>query len=314
MKAYFGFDTSNYTTSFAAVSDRGDVLSNCKRLLNVELGERGLRQSDAVFQHASSGDFYEDSIKSFKNSFPDCEISAIGYSKRPRDSEKSYMPCFHVGETIAKCVSSSLGVNCFGFSHQAGHVSAALLSSCSTELIGKRFAAFHISGGTSDVLLAEGFENGTFVIKQIGGTLDLNIGQAIDRTGVMMGLSFPAGADVERLALAFDGKIRPFKPSVDGTFFNVSGIENLASGIYTKTGSKEETSAFVIDAVAKTLSRVTENLLSVYPDIPILYAGGVMSCGVLKKKLGVYSNRFATPELSSDNAVGIAYLAKLSSN
>lgn len=312
MKAYFGFDTSNYTTSFAAVSSDGKVMANCKRKLGVKSGERGLRQSDAVFQHATAGDFFEKSIKDFFEKYPDAEVKAVGYSKRPRDVENSYMPCFVVGETVAKSVSSSLKVENFSFSHQAGHVAAALLSSGSSELVGEKFAAFHVSGGTSDVLLIDGFENGTFGIKQIGGTLDLNAGQVIDRVGVAMGLSFPAGPETEKLAARCKTAPRNFKPCVKGLEFNISGIENLSAKIYGETNSKEETASFVINAVGKTLFEVSKNLLELYPHIPIVYAGGVMSCGILKNMLSEFSNRFAAPELSSDNAAGIAYLTMLS--
>ena len=313
MKVYFGFDTSNYTTSFAAVDEAGIVLVNAKQRLKVRNGERGLRQSEAVFQHTAAGDFIETSVKDFFIKYPQAVVDAVGYSSKPRDIEGSYMPCFLVGSTIAKCIGASMRIPCFPFSHQAGHVAAALISSGSTDLCGKEFAAFHVSGGTTDILHIRGFENGTFLIDQIGGTLDLNAGQVIDRAGVMMGLDFPAGAELEKLALNYKGEIPSYKPSVNGLNCNLSGIENKAQKLYKESSDKEKTSAYVIKAIGDTLAALTDNLTAEHPDIPIVYAGGVMSCEILHTRLGMYSSRFAAPELSSDNAAGIAYLTMLSS-
>lgn len=313
MKVYFGFDTSNYTTSFAAVDEAGRVLSNARRKLDVKDGERGLRQSDAVFLHTAAGDFIESAISDLYKEHPDAEVQSVGYSSAPRDSEGSYMPCFLVGKTIARCVSSSMRVKAYPFSHQAGHIAAALLSSGATHLIGKEFAAFHVSGGTTDVLHIKGFERATFSVERIGGTLDLNAGQVIDRAGVMMGLHFPAGVEMEKLASAFDGKKTKYKPSVKELSCNLSGIENRALKLYAQTCDKCMTASFVIDAVGDTLSLMTENLVKMFPGIPIVYAGGVMSCKLLRERLSAFSKYFADPEFSSDNAVGIAYLAMLSS-
>ena len=151
------------------------------------------------------------------------------------------------------------------------------------------------------------------MINQIGGTLDLNAGQIIDRAGVMMGLDFPAGAELEKLALNYKGSVPSYRPSVNGLECNLSGIENKAEKLYKESSDKEKTSAYVIKAIGDTLAALTDNLMSEHPDIPIVYAGGVMSCKILHARLGKYSSRFAAPELSSDNAAGIAYLTMLSS-
>lgn len=313
MKIYLGFDTSNYTTSVGAVNDRGEIILNSKQRLKVKIGERGLRQRDAVFQHTVSSDFISSSISSIYDKYPDAEISAIGYSLCPRDIPGSYMPCFTVGKSIAECMSAAMKVPLYPFSHQAGHVAAALISSDSTEFYGKEFIAFHVSGGTTDILKINGINNGTFSIKTIGETLDLNAGQVIDRIGVLMGLAFPAGAEMERLASKYSDKSERYRPSVKKFNCNLSGIENKAKEMYIECADKEKTSAYVIGAVGDTLCAISENIKKEFPNLPIIYAGGVMSCQILQSRLKKYSSRFATPELSSDNAVGTAYLAMRSS-
>ena len=99
--------------------------------------------------------------------------------------------------------------------------------------------------------------------------------------------------------------------SVDGVFCNLSGLENHASKIYKETDDKNLVAAFVFDFISRTLEKMTENLRDMYPDIPVLFAGGVMSNSIIKKnlsdKFGAY---FASPEFSSDNAAGIALLTR----
>ena len=213
MSIYLGIDTSNYTTSIALVED-AKVVKNEKIILNVKEGERGLRQSDAVFAHTVNLPRVVKALGELG------EISGIGYSATPRDEKDSYMPCFLVGEAFAESMGSLCGIKTYRFSHQAGHVMAALYSSDSTELINERFIAFHVSGGTTDMLLCERDEEKILRITKIGGTLDLNAGQAVDRVGVMMGLKFPCGAALEKLALGTDKVGMKPTLSVKGLEFN----------------------------------------------------------------------------------------------
>lgn len=309
-KLFAGIDTSNYTTSFAICDEDGNVVLNYKKLLPVKEGERGLRQSDAVFHHTSAMSDVTQAIDDFFRINTNANIEAIGYSVAPRDLEGSYMPCFLVGTSIAKTVSSLMHIPCFPFSHQSGHIMAALYSAECRELTQERFAAFHVSGGTTDVLLVNGRSETGFNIERIGGTMDLNAGQVIDRVGVYMGLGFPAGASLEKLALGNSKKVPGYYIKINNLRCNLSGIENKACKLYDETGDKNLVAAFTINSVGEALEKLTEELRSVYPDIEIVYAGGVMSCSILKNRLSKYSSRFAMPEFSSDNASGTALLAR----
>ena len=202
-KLFLGIDTSNYTTSVALCDMNGNVVLNLKKLLPVKEGERGLRQSDALFAHTKNLPIIMAELDEFlTDNYPDREILAVGYSARPRDAEGSYMPCFLSGVAVASSVSTVLGCKSYEFSHQNGHVMAALYSSGKLELLDgdEKFAAFHVSGGTTEILLVTPSDKG-FDVKLEGGTLDMNAGQAIDRTGVLMGLSFPCGREMERICL-----------------------------------------------------------------------------------------------------------------
>ena len=177
-------------------------------------------------------------------------------------------------------------------------------------MISGGFAAFHVSGGTTELLKVTPRDCG-FKVQKIGGTRDLNAGQAIDRTGVAMGISFPCGPEMESLAKRNSLPIPPRKISVTGLECCLSGLENLSIALYNKTQCPECVSAFVFEYVADVLNKMTENLRHQYPDIPIIYAGGVMSNGAIQKRLGGRENvYFARPEFSADNAAGIALLCR----
>ena len=223
------------------------------------------------------------------------------------------MPCFLSGISAARSVGATLGAPVYEFSHQNGHIMAALYSSDALELLdsGERFAAFHVSGGTTELLLVTPNEVG-FDVELVGGSADMNAGQAIDRTGVLMGLKFPCGREMEQICRAA-GNVPHAKTkiSVKGLECNLSGLENLAAKLYEKTGDRAQVSAYCFDFIADTLCALTENLRSVYPDIPVIYAGGVMSNERIGEQLASLGNvRFAKPEFSSDNAAGIALLCR----
>lgn len=303
---YIGIDTSNYTTScalFEAAECR--FYSNVKLLLTVSEGERGLRQSDAVFAHVKN--LPSVTAEALADITPDC-LTAVGVSATPRDAEGSYMPCFLAGEAAASTLANAAKRPLHRFSHQAGHVMAAVYSSGSPDLIKREFIAFHVSGGTTELLYVKPKTVG-FDIEKLGGTMDLNAGQAIDRVGVMMGVGFPCGPRLEELALGNTEALPKPKLSVKGCECNLSGVENRAEKLLSEGHSKEYVSAYVLDFIGRTLIELTRNALD-GRSIPVLYAGGVMSNSMIKdmiKKQG-FDARFAEPKFSSDNAAGTALL------
>ncbi len=305
-KVFLGIDTSNYTTSLAIVSDDGRLIANIKVPLPVKVGERGLRQSDAVFAHTKNIPY---AFNRVRECLRDKQILAIGVSDKPRNEEGSYMPCFLSGLGVATALSDTLGVPLYTFSHQCGHIMAALYSCGRADDFDKQFAAFHISGGTTELVRVK--DNGfDFETEIVGATNDISCGQAIDRIGVYMGLSFPAGAELERLALENTKKLPKKKISADGININLSGLENMAIKLYEETQDKPLTAAFVLEYVADALIHMSASYIEEFGNAPIVYAGGVMSNSIIKNKLkNNFDAYFATPALSSDNAVGIAVLA-----
>lgn len=305
MVGYLGFDTSNYTTSVAFFN--GEEIIQQKRLLPVKEGERGIRQSDAVFHHTKA---YPELLEELMSQL-DCGVKAVGASTRPTTQDGSYMPCFLVGEGVARGIASAMGVNLHRFSHQQGHIAAALYSAGKTDLLNKRFLAFHVSGGTTDLVLCEPCSTNVIKTTLCASSNDLKAGQAIDRIGVKMGVPFPAGKGVEALALASE---RAFKNKIklkDG-FCSLSGLENKCLKMLSDGESYEDTSRFLLDYVADVVLTMTENALSALGEMPVVYAGGVMSDVIIREKIQPRLEAyFAEPDFSCDNAAGIAYLTSV---
>lgn len=305
---FVGIDTSNYTTSAAVCDGEGKIVANIKIPLTVKEGERGLRQSDAVFAHVKNLPALMDSLNEALNGYTPL---AVGVSVSPRDAEGSYMPCFLAGKSAAYAFASGRNIPVYGFSHQNGHIMAALYSSGRLDLLeGGAFLAFHVSGGTTEALLVTPNETG-FSVELVGNTADINGGQAIDRVGVAMGLSFPCGRELEALASDFTGKVYKHPVCVRDGICSLSGVENIALRIYAETKSREETAAFVFDFLGRTLERMCADIMKKHGDIPVVFAGGVMSNRLMRVRLSsAFDAYFSDPEFSADNAAGTALLCR----
>jgi len=304
-KVVLGIDTSNYTTSYAILDEHGRLIANLKRPLSVKAGERGLRQSDAVFAHIKN---LTDLSSELSCLLIDRQIVAVGVSEKPRNVEGSYMPCFLSGVAVAENMAASLGVPLYRFSHQCGHVMAVIYSSGAYDLLEEQFAAFHISGGTTELLRVR-YAGGGFDTELVGGTADLNAGQIIDRVGVYMGLPFPSGKYIEELAVNNTAKVPKKKPCVKGFCANLSGLENMATNLYNETNDESLVSAFILEYIGDAISLMCEAYIEKYGGTRFVFAGGVMSNSVIKYKLSKKVDAvFAEPSMSSDNAVGIAAL------
>ena len=297
-----GIDTSNYTTSIAFFDGIGG--ENCSKLLPVKQGELGLRQSDAVFAHIKS--LPELSGRLFSHVWKE-DITAVGVSTRPRAVEGSYMPCFMVGYTHAKMLSDLLKVPLIEVSHQQGHVAASLWSANSMELMDQPHLAWHLSGGTTELLLVEP-EGKNVVCTKIGGTTDISAGQLIDRTGQLLELPFPSGKHLD--ALSKEAVLKEvFKVKCSNMEFSLSGVQNKVQQFHSQKENPAETAGYALRCVAKAVYLATEQALKAYPGLPVVFSGGVASNSLLREVIAPLNPVFAQPQFSTDNAMGVAVLA-----
>ena len=296
-----GMDTSNYTTSIAWFN--GADGENCSRLLPVKTGELGLRQSDAVFAHIKS--LPELSGRLFSH-IEDRQIQAIGVSTRPRAVEGSYMPCFLVGYSHGKLLADALGVPLVEVSHQQGHVAASLWSAGRMDLMDKPHLAWHLSGGTTELLLVEP-EGRNVKCTKIGGTSDISAGQLIDRTGQLLNLPFPSGKHLDSLSRQAVGR-EVFRVKCSDFTFSLSGVQNKVQQFHAAHGDPEETAAYALRCVAGAVRLATENAMKAYPGLEVVFSGGVASNTMLRECLAPLNPVFCPPQFSTDNAMGVAVL------
>lgn len=296
-----GLDTSNYTTS-AAIFD-GLMGKNVSRLLDVKAGQLGLRQSEALFQHVKRLPEILEKLTGERTR----DIEAVGASTRPRAVEGSYMPCFLAGESQGRGLASILGVPFFPHSHQQGHLAAAAWSAKQINLLDNPFLAWHLSGGTTELLLVKP-EGSTIAADIIGGTSDLSAGQLIDRTGVLLGFPFPAGKALDELYSQADACYEP-RIKLNGLTFSLSGMENQVKALAEEGERTANIARFALDAIFNVVVRATQEAQRQYPGLPVLCSGGVASNSQLQSWLSnSFGAIFAQPEFSTDNAMGTAIL------
>lgn len=293
MSRFLGIDTSCYTTSVCVIND-GTMELDKRIMLSVPKGSCGLRQSDGVFMHIKNLEKIFSAVTFNK------DIDAVGVSAYPRNTEGSYMPVFLPGLAAASAIAATHSIPLYKFSHQQGHIRAAAYSAGFATEPGERFLAFHLSGGTSELLLVS---DGKAEI--VGGTKDIPAGQLIDRVGVHLGLDFPCGRHLEKLAEKGEGSVK-IKTSVDGTYFNLSGTETKLT---RQTDAADcEIAYAALDAVARSVSEVLDNAKALFGLEKVLMMGGVSSNKQLRQKLSGRAY-FGSGEMSRDNAVGTALLA-----
>lgn len=304
MPDHLGIDTSNYTTSAALYISSENRIVQRKRLLPVKEGELGLRQSDAVFHHTKQ---LPEIIEELCGEYSPADIAAVTASARPRNIEGSYMPCFLCGEGFARAYSAISGAALYTTSHQIGHILAVLYSAGRLELVKQSFIAFHVSGGTTDCLLCEPDSENILRVTEVGASLDLKAGQAVDRVGVMLGLKFPCGSELEKLAANADKRFR-VKPVLKDGSCCLSGVENKCRDMLKNGEAPENTARYCLDFITETIAAMTRYALDSCGDMPVVFAGGVMSDRLIRDELmSRYPfSSFAAPEFSCDNAAGAA--------
>ncbi len=306
MALFLGLDTSNYTTSAALYdSDTGRVVQS-RKLLPVKPGEKGLRQSDAVFHHTVQ---LPEILASLDTAGK--KISAIGVSDRPRNAEGSYMPCFLCGAGSARVLGQMLEVPVYCTSHQIGHILAALYSADAMHYLRAPFIAFHVSGGTTDCVFCEPDREALLQVTPLAASLDLKAGQAVDRVGLLLGLQFPCGVQLEQLAMKSTKEFR-YKPTMKGADCCLSGLENQCAAALRQGEAPCDVAKRCLCAISDVLLEMTKRVIGQAGAHPIVYAGGVMSDLLIQQRLsGVENAVFAQPQFSCDNAAGTAVYAAI---
>lgn len=304
-----GIDTSNYKTSAALCSTDGRVLGDKRKFLTVRQGERGLRQSNALFQHVENLPQIIRAVLAEANA-EQTQICAVAASASPRNAEGSYMPCFNAGVSTGKSIAAVLGVPFYETSHQEGHI-AAILNTIAD--VPSDFLTLQLSGGTCE-LLRVGTSHLGYQIEIIGGSKDISYGQVLDRVGVSLGMAFPCGEEMDDIAIKASYNEKRLKPvAVDGSYINLSGIETQAQRL-TESVPREELICELFDRISDSIYRIVKNASAETGLETVVFAGGVSSSRYISKRLSELAAgsrlrlEFGNQIYSSDNAVGVALI------
>lgn len=303
-----GVDTSNYRTSISAVTTDGTIVLNHRALLPVSHGERGLRQSEAVFSHIRHLQSVDIPLREISAKY---RISAVAASVSPADGEDSYMPVFQAGKTVAVMLAAGLNVPFYPTTHQRGHLAAAASGTAIQDL--KNYLAMHLSGGTTDLLIVQ-----EDVIRRIGYGLDLHAGQLVDRTGVALGLGFPSGPELELLAVNGTEKgLLGCSMEKNDLNCHLSGAEaQIDRWIRSGSMTRENIAREVYSLLARTFARMAYAGFRETGIKDLLVTGGIASSPLFREMFAERLRRqrcpiipvFGKPEFSGDNAVGVALI------
>ncbi|HZK25860.1 MAG TPA: O-sialoglycoprotein endopeptidase [Oscillospiraceae bacterium] len=303
---FLGLDTSCYTTSLAVIDTQGRLLSEARQLLKVPQGERGLRQANGVWQHLQN---LPQLAQQLQTEIGPLRLQAVAASSQPRPVAGSYMPVFMAGLSLARSLAALAGVPCIELSHQEGHLWAGLWSA---KVRWDDFYALHVSGGTTELLSVKQAER--LQIVELGGSADLQAGQFIDRVGVAMGFSFPAGPQLEALAQTAGGEIAQVPVSVQGFNMSFSGPESHVQRLLAGGSVNQAAVARGVElCIAESLRRVIINARQQQGEKPVLLVGGVMANKFIRTFLAEQLDghcAFAQPRFAGDNAVGAALYAQ----
>lgn len=304
MALFAGFDTSNYTTSVALFDSETGKVIHRKKLLPVKEGSLGLKQSDAVFHHVKQlPELVSDLFAEM-----DQPLKAVGVSTKPRSMDGSYMPCFLVGNLAAETTCAVAKAPKYEFSHQQGHVAAALYSCGRLDLLKQEFIAFHFSGGTTECVHVRPDEEQILSTEIIAESLDLKCGQVIDRVGNMLNMPFPSGKYLDELSQK-SNKTYKVKPTFKDNNVCVSGVENQCKKRLEQGEAPEDVAKFCLESVCAIVETMIRHNMEQYPGLPLIFSGGVMSNSLIRARVTEkFGGSFAAPEFSSDNAAGIAVL------
>ncbi len=303
-----GIDCSAYTTSVAVVRTSGQW-HQARRVLEVPQGARGLRPSDALFAHVQN---LPGLVEDVMAPLDDRNLAWVAVSVAPRPTPDSYLPPFLAGEAVARSVAACKRVPLLRTTHQEGHIRAGLAGS---GLPGETpFFAFHLSGGTTELLRVVP-QGPRLAIEILGGSDDLYVGQFVDRVGVLLGLSFPAGPSLDGMIVSAPAAYAlPWsRPRLkEGRWWtSFSGPESAAERAISEGIDGSRVARGMMESIAQSLVALLKRVASTGD---LLVIGGVAANTFLRQRLGEllpgpeWRVWFAEPDWSRDNAIGVAYL------
>lgn len=236
------------------------------------------------------------------------QINGVAYTAGP-----GLVGALLVGATIARSLAYAWNVPAIGVHHMEGHLLAPMLEQNPPKF---PFVALLVSGGHTQLVKVQGV--GQYEL--LGESIDDAAGEAFDKTAKLLGLDYPGGAALAKLALQGNPERFVFpKPMTDrpGLDFSFSGLKTFAANTVAQYGQDEQTKADIAYAfqyaVVETLAIKCRRALLHTGLRRLVIAGGVSANLQLRKRLAEMMTEmrgevfYPAPEFCTDNGAMIAY-------
>jgi universal protein Kae1 len=301
-RTVLGIESTAHTASVGVVafSEEGgtEVLSNVSSSYAPEEG--GIHPREAANHHAEVlprliSEAHEGAGVGVR------ELDSIAFSQGP-----GLGPCLRTGASAARALALTLDRPLVGVNHCVAHleVGRAMLG-CGDPVL------LYASGGNTQVIA---YAAGRYRV--FGETLDIGIGNMLDKLGREMGLPFPAGPTLERMALAGE-ELLPLPYSVKGMDVAFSGILTAALTLLSRGVSEDDLAMSVQETAFAMLVEVTERAMAHVGREEVLLGGGVAANSRLKEMTAIMAEERGArsfvppPSLCVDNGAMIAVLGRM---
>jgi len=216
-----GIESTAHTLSFGVVEDDGRAMPSVSNLFRPEEG--GIHPREAADHHSDiAGDLLSQVM--LKNSISKSDITAVAFSQGP-----GLGPCLRVGASVARALANSWEIPLIGVNHCVAHIEIGRnQTGCEDPVL------LYVSGGNTQVIARRG---GRYRV--LGETLDIGIGNMLDKFARSQGIPFPGGPEIERLA--GDWISRNPECSLESILlpYGVQGMDLGFSGILTAALQKK---------------------------------------------------------------------------
>ena len=297
-----GIESTAHTFGCGIINDKGKVYANATDAYKTEKG--GIHPSEAKLHHEKAKDkVVDDALKAANLELEDIDL--ISFSQGP-----GIAPCLLVGMRSAKELAAKLNVSLIGVNHCIAHLEIGKLMTKAKDPV-----LLYASGANTQIIAYDGGKYRVF-----GETLDQGMGNFIDSFARHIGLGFPGGPKIEKIALS--GKNFIEIPYV------VKGMDVSFSGILTNLKQKYDSKKFKVEDLAFSLQEtafamlveVSERAMAHCSKSEFVIGGGVGCNKRLREMCEIMCNerdaKFFTPpnEVLVDNGLMIAWLGILQKN
>src|SRR3989344_404290 len=289
-----GIESTAHTFAVGIIDEKGNILADVRDMYKTSKG--GLIPAEVAKHHEKiSKDLIKKALEQAKLR-PE-QIDIVSYSRGPGLGKA----ILNIGFKAAKELSEKLNIPLIPVNHIISHLEIGKLL-CKV----KDPIYVFVSGANTQIIALEGNKYRIF-----GETLDLPLGNALDKFGREIGLGFPAGPVIEELAKK--GKYVELPYAVKGMDLSFSGIITKSAGLFKKGISKQDLCFSLQETCFAMLCEVTERALAHCEKNEVLLIGGVAANKRLCEMLSIMCNErnakfHAVPlQYSGDNAVMIAW-------